>query len=552
MKINASKTSQQRNPAPRLQGRSKQVRLVLLFIGFIVAALVFFFSTLGYGAYQKQIGKTTYLRNAMDRMKDLDFSFVSHYAEGTSATFDQIDIDIKFKHLLRFEYLRAQSLKDGYIAESYKKEEFPARLTYNNETQKIKLGMTGKEARTHLRNPSKWSVQVNVKGNNTIQSMKRFSLLMPNSRGFLTDWLAHSLLNARGLVTLRTDFVEVKINGKPAGIFYLEERFDKHLIENNRLREGIIFKIEEELHPYKESKLLLNPDTRAQLLLVNQMWQDVMSGQLPPEQFFDLQKLASLFAVTDLMNNKHPLIRENIRFYFNPVTGLAEPIAREFENIDETDPNNLAMFLERPKVGSRHLWLTKDPLLRIIFNNEEFQRAYMREAALISDQKFLDDFFETNKDKIDALLKKLYRFWPFYDLPSDKLYQHQAYMRSVLYPKEDQIVANFMGRQEDKLSIQFRNQQDLPIEISHISCQDSILLYPTTAAIMPAKTTIRDDDAVRFQFHLPPDLNWSQQQVKDLKVHYNLLGLKAGEKSVWVAPFSEEIPMRRISALSTR
>lgn len=549
MKINSTKAPQAPLPS-RPIGKRKQLRHLLLLLGAIAAATIFFFSIIAYGAYQKEIGKTTYLRNAMDKMKNLDFSFLSHYARGTSATFEQMEIDIKFKHLLRFQYLRDQSLKDGYIAEAYKKEEFPARLTLNNQTQKIKLGMTGKEARTHLRNPSKWSVQVSVKGNNTIQSMKRFSLLMPNSRGFLTDWLGLSLLKERGLITLRTDFVEVAINGKSAGIFYMEERFDKHLIENNRRREGIIFKLEEQLHPYRESKLLLNPETKSQLLLLNQMWQDVMSGELPPQQFFDLPKLAALFAVTDLMNNKHPLIRENLRFYFNPVTGLAEPIAREFENLDETDPKNLAMFLETPQLGSRHLWLTKDPIMRMIFNNVEFQRAYMQEAAIISDKKFLDNFFETNKDKINVLIKKLYRTWPFYDLPSDKLYQHQKYMRSVLFPKEDQIVANFMGQQDDKLNIQVRSQQDLPIEISHLSCRDSIIMYPKTEAILYAKSKNGEKASELFQFQLPRSFNWNDQLEQELKVHYNLLGLKAGEKSVWVAPYSEETPMGRISALS--
>ena len=43
---------------------------------------------------------------------------------------------------------------------------------------------------------------------------------------------------------LRIYYVELWVNEKSFGVYYLEERFDKHLLGNNRLRDGVLFKLE--------------------------------------------------------------------------------------------------------------------------------------------------------------------------------------------------------------------------------------------------------------------------------------------------------------------
>ena len=180
---------------------------------------------------------------------------------------------------------KVQALKD---------EEFPAKLSYNGKQHDVKISLTGKVARTHLGNPEKWSFQVKVKGDDTIEGMKRFGILVPTARGNLTDWLSFELMKERELMGLRVNYVTVSINGKSGGVFYMEERFDKHLVENNRLREGILFKLEKDISPYKESKLMADPALRKKLLMLKRMWQDVMAGNLPAEKFLLMIFLISI------------------------------------------------------------------------------------------------------------------------------------------------------------------------------------------------------------------------------------------------------------------
>ena len=520
----------------------KRKPLTLWFIGLSsIAAIVFlFFATLGYGAYLKKIGQTTYYNNILLKISELDFSFIKNYTKGSMTPLDEIKIDIKFKHLLRIEYLREQALKGKYIDKSVKAEEFPADLTYNGKTHRVKISLTGMTT-DHLVNPDKWSFQVKVRGDDTINGMKRFGLLLPKSRGFMSDWLGYELLTDRGLMGLRVDFVDVNINGKPYGIFYMEERFDKHLLENNKLRESIIFKLDGELSAYKESKLMLDPTTRDQLLLLKRMWQDVMAGNLPPEQFFDQDKMAKLFVITDLMNNKHPLYPGNLRFYFNPVTGLVEPIAREFGSLHKYDRSTLSMFLEKPKEENyRHNKLRADKTLQIIYNNMAFKKNYVKEAEIISQPEFLDSLFIGRSAKINTLLTKVYRTWPFYDVPSEKLYENQEYIRNTLFPAVDEIVTYYTEKENDFIKVHIRNQQYLPVEVSFLSWRDSIFLYPENPVIIDSKEEEVTDKVEQFSFKIPSDVIWTDSFIPELKIHYGLFGSSKNKKSSVVFPWPFE------------
>ncbi|MCO6491582.1 MAG: CotH kinase family protein [Phaeodactylibacter sp.] len=503
----------------------------------VVAGL--FFSVFRYGIHLKEQGFTTYFNTALQKLAKLDFSFVSNYAKGSLAQLDEVAIDIKFRHLLRLQYLREQSLREGLILPEFKNEEFPARLTHNGKTIDVKVALTGLVAHSHLRNPSKWSFEVKVRGDETFMGMKSFAMLLPSTRGYLTDWLGFELMKEKGLMGLRADFVNVSINGQSRGIFYMEERFDKYLVENNRLREGIIFKIEEGVEPYGESKLMESPATREQLLLIKRMYQQVMAGELPPGKFFDLRKMAQVFVVCDLMKNKHPLAGQNLRYYFNPVTGLAEPIAREWEELHDHDMEDRPLFLEEPRPATRHFRFERRPFIRLVYDNLEFKRCYIQEAADASRVQFLDRLLLRNEDKLNALMKKVYRSWPFYGDPTWYLYDNQRYMRSVLFPEKEQLGAFFSRREGQTLRIFLQNQQDMPLQADYLSWRDSVRFYPAEPVALDSRAKV--PGARDFSFRIPAGFEWNDDMAGELRAHYNLLGLEPGGRLVEVQPRPAEV-----------
>jgi len=506
-----------------------------LLVGVLVLFLVlFFFASYNYGGYLQQTSQTRYFKQLMLDMSRLDFSFVENYIEGQKTELEEFQIDIKFKHLIRLNYLRDQASKKEFIDDVFKEEEFPATITHNGKVHKVKISLTGVMSKAHLGDPNKWSFQVKVKGDNTIMGIKRFGLLIPTARGNLTDWIGFALLRYRGLIGLRVDYVDVTINGKYLGVYYFEERYDKNLIEYNKLREGIIFKLDQELQPYQESKLMLNPETRAQVLLLKHMWLEVVAGNMAPQQFFDMEKMAKVFAFSDLMNNQHQLSKENIRYYFNPVTGLVEPIVREFENLNRSNPEDLKIFLDKPVPYTVHYWHRREPIIQLITNNYDFQRYYIREAQLISQKEFLDEFFENISDDLDSMQRKMYRSWPFYKFPSDILYANQKKMREVLFSEDDGLHATLLEKKNDLLNIELQNIQNLPYEVTHLSLNDSIFFYPDDEVVVPSEVNNVIEKKEYYCFRIPNGVFLSQDNLSKLKVHYNLLGSTAEKKPIQV------------------
>ncbi len=519
-----------KSKSPYLNKNKIRVSGVIMVVGLIglviISGMIF-----GYGAYLQKIGQSKYLKQTLLRVAKLDFSFIKNYSSGQLQELDEIQMDIKFKHLSKIQYLREQALKDGLIAPEIKNEEFPATLTWNGKTQDVKISLTGLMAETHLSHPSQWSFEVKVRGDNTFKGMKRFGLLRPSTRGYMTDWIGFEIMKKRGLIGLRVDYVHLSVNGKPIGIYYLEERFDKHLIENNQLREGILFKLDDEFSPYQESKLMNNPDTRAQLLMLKGMWHDVMAGDLSPSQFFDMKKMAQLFAICDLMNNKHPLSRQNIRFYFNPVTSLAEPIAREWETLGDGEVSNLRLFIEKPIPLTRHAKFSKDPILRLIYDNLDFKKHYIQESEILCQSKFIDQFLSKNEDKISALMNKIYRTWPFYESPTYKLFENRDYMRSVLFPKDDQLIAHLVKQDRSYLQVSLENLRYLPIEVTHVSWRDSVIYRPEKFIIIDSK---EKDQPYIIDIPLPASSSTKSIELKEIKIHYNIYGLENRKLNVGV------------------
>jgi len=512
-------------------GKRRPILLFASGLAGMLLVLALLFSIFRYGVYLKEAGHTTYFNNTLQKVAQLDFSFIGNYSKGQMAELDEFALDIKFKHLLRLQYLRKRSLEVGLILPEFKNEEFPAKLSYKGATHDVKIALTGLVAKSHLRNPTKWSFELKVKGDDTVLGMKRFALLLPDTRGYLTDWLGFELMKEMGMMGFRVDFVNISINGKDAGVFYLEERFDKHLIENNRLREGIIFKIDEGLLPYREDKLMEDPATKSQVLLIHRLWQDVMAGDLPLHKFFDMKKMAQAFLICDLMNNKHPLAAQNMRYYFNPVTGLAEPILREWEELDNNNQSTISSFLEKPLPGTRHYRFEQMPFLRLVYDNLEFKRHYIREAAKACQVQFMDQFLLSRKNELDKLVSRIYRAWPFYEPPYHILYENQQHIRSALFPGGEQINARFDKVEGNRLRIHLENLQDFPLEAAWLSWRDSIRFYPEEPAVLDSRVKTPKEQALLFHFRIPEGLSWDEKLSGELKVHYNLLGLEPGEKT---------------------
>ena len=129
------------------------------------------------------------------------------------------------------EQKRTEALKTSKLI--YNDQFVSASANYKGEKFKIKIRLKG-DYIGHLRG-DKWSFRIKVDSEKTIMGMKQFSLHHPSQRLYLNEWLYHKIMSSQDIaISLRYDFLNLKVNGKELGIYAIEEHFDKRLIENNK------------------------------------------------------------------------------------------------------------------------------------------------------------------------------------------------------------------------------------------------------------------------------------------------------------------------------
>ena len=191
-----------------------------------------------------------------------NFRIIPNYISGLQSDPDVIYINIKSLNIQKLSFLRNKALsnEDGYITEQYKNESVKTKLTYKGESFKGELSLTGQNM-DHINNSHKWSFRVNLKGEARIDGIKKFTLLVPHTRGkdLLSEFIGHKLMKYVGLISPRYDYKRVILNGKDYGIYAFEEHLDKRTLESNSLREGIIIKATpDSFKVFKEDRMRSN------------------------------------------------------------------------------------------------------------------------------------------------------------------------------------------------------------------------------------------------------------------------------------------------------
>jgi hypothetical protein len=443
-------------------------------------------------------------------------NFIPNYFYGIFSKPDKIIIDIKFEDLEKLRYHRDNSFAIGYISPEGKNDDIPANLTYNDKIYKITMSLTGSTLK-HVGHTKIWSYRIKLKDDASIFGMKEFNLLYPEARGYLSDWIGHKLQEKVGLIALRINYINVTINGDDLGLYCLEESYDKILIENNQRKEGVIFKWGSVPQMYSRKKILKDPNLYKSSKLLEDLIKGFTIDDIGINKVFDLDKMAKLFAINDLLNGtSHGVHLNNVRFYFNPITNLIEPIGREWAITTYKYKNHHEMAL-----GVEYL---KDlPFYNKFFSNPTFMKLYINELNNLSRKSFLDNFFNEIYDEKQKVTNLIYKDNPFYVYPKEFLYNNQNYIRSMLYQNKH-IATYFSDIVDNKLQISVRNLQCLPVKINEVTYGDSLLISPTKKIhILNGKTEF-NPKYNKIDFLLPEKLSSSNLSNK-LNISYKLLGI---------------------------
>lgn len=341
--------------------------------------------------------------------------------------YKSLQVILNEKHFEKLKAKRDDAVSVG-VLQTADDDYVPATIRYNNEDYKASLRLKG-DWTDHLEG-LKWSYRIKLKGDRTIQGMRKFSVHHPGSRGYLNEWLYHKAIKQEGLMGLRYDFLEgflqVKLRNKDTaqtknvGIYAIEETFDKRLIENNGRKVGVILKLTEDvmwresakiseiskitgtgvtdkhnpryltknmiLTAYSLESIFADSTLTKQFKLAKNLLNRYRFGDLEISQVFDVEKTAKFTAVANLFGGTHGLAAHNLRWFYNPITSLIEPIA-----FDGNSGYKLEAF--------RDYWISE--------NDSDFQQALIIALEEVAKPDYLEKLKNSYQDEIACLSKDM-------------------------------------------------------------------------------------------------------------------------------------------------
>ena len=466
---------------------------------------------------------------------------------------DEIIIDINFNNFQKIKRYRDIALKNKFL----KRDEIKwsnANLTYNGNQKKIKMRLKGLLG-DHWSHSYKWSFYVKVNDKRPLFDLKRFVLQPPVTLDFINEWLFMKALQKEGLIFYRTKFVNLTINGNKYGIYTLQERSMKEMIENNKRREGpvINFSNNDRIDEFINfDKLGLNQISdsfwRAQITPIQfkkkykgtvqeeylnkavSLLESFRKNEIKAKDAFDLDQIAKLMALKAIFGSTEFDV-DDLKFYFNPVTNLLEPIAKEVHS----DPIRfMTGFNAWYFFGNELRYSWQKDFINLLYKDKYFYEKYLSYLYKFSNGNYIPILIKENEKqflKIKKILKLNYPTKEIYN--HDKYIKVASYIRNTLNPVQEPYF-NLFKIKNNILEINVINTQILPIEIKGIKIKQSFV-RPKSQFIVQGVHSDKINRQRIFRIDCS-NISCNKSELENMKIQYKILGqtnLKSKNINFW-------------------
>ena len=411
----------------------------------------------------------------------------------------------------------------------------------------VKIKLKGDRA-IHFNDSSKLSFRVKIVNDKSVFNIKKFSLHHPVARNYIYEWIFHKALDNLGLLSLRYEFIKVELNGKKLGLYAFEEHFEKSLIENKKLPIGPILRFNEdyswhELHttfiePYQSKFWFDNyPEITQEAVSKMEKWR---RAELTTSEVFNVQSLASYFAITDVLWFHHGQAWKSIRFYYNPETKLINPIGYDGHYNEFFIKNKIA-----PQLSStlpimqvdKKFWVEYyNDWYRLLFSNpltfdESFFEQYLFYLKEYSNEKWIEKFLKSIKNDLDKNLAIIYNQKDSYE---DKIFSYgkdkfqfseqSFYSRAVVIQKllkQEKVTHAYpIYLENGKMAIEIENIGFIPVKIDSITINDGDL----TETVFCDKIILPHQSNIDPKFKIIAIGGNEISKLSDVQIHFHMLG----------------------------
>lgn len=523
----------------------RRLRAALSLLALAALAIVMF----GLGAYYHRQGALRGGRALLEK----GVRAPVHYLQALGTRPERLVIDIKYTDYQRLAHNRQTALARRRLLPDAR-DVVPARIRHDGRTMRARVRLKG-DLQEHWADERKWSFRIKLRGEDTLFGIREFSIQHPKTRGYLEEWFLQRMLADSGLIAQRFALVEVTVNGDDLGVYSLQEHFDKRLVEHNRRREAPLVRADTRFYWYRKPGLAdaafgaaweayqanrtrESPQLAGYLRAARSLLEAFREGARPTHEVFDVEQLARLFAILDLMGSDHPARLDNLVLYYNPITGRIEPAASDSGLAEASavigagrGPGFDLASTAAEAPGS--IWLD------LLFADPIFFAAYVRELERIADPALLDDFFARHDEELRHNQRILHRTFPGYSFANTRrlLYRNQRFIGDYLTPVESLRAYLRAFSPEDRvLELELASIHALPVAVHGISVAGSPPIAPLEPLTLAPQGCCRPVTYRQARFRLPADVAWDGADIGALALHQGILGAAArqvGEVHPW-------------------
>ena len=228
------------------------------------------------------------------------------------------------------------------------------------ERSKVSLRLKG-DWGDHMNHPSKLSFRIKTRSGGYLLGLKTFSIQHPKARAFEREPMLQNHMRQHGIVAPRYRFVDVRINDYPIGVMALEEHFRKEMLEAQNRRDGPILAFDEDtmwaqwdinynganpisnglksfspsrdtpIKDFREARFRRGTIPTNNALRGHALMRDFFRGKIAAREALDFDKFSKYWVLMNVWGGCHAAVWHNRRYYYNPISGLLEPIS--YDNV---------------------------------------------------------------------------------------------------------------------------------------------------------------------------------------------------------------------------
>ena len=249
------------------------------------------------------------------------------------------DHDIPVKSPLRTFHMKVEpgsiQAMASHLPESAKKRYYDARLLYPDGIwRRITYRFRGRNI-WHW-HPEKPSLRIRLRRSNPINLLRHINLVNPEDRAMVSNYFGEQLGRNMGVLTHRTEFARLFINNQFFGVYHMTTREDEEMLRLNRRVPGPIFGGDHLGRRWRTEEFEVNGDLDV-LERINPIASliEAMYMDQTPERYdrlwrvISFEKLARWHALMVLVGGVHTDYHHNQLYYFDPSTGLLEPVVSD-------------------------------------------------------------------------------------------------------------------------------------------------------------------------------------------------------------------------------